>query len=87
MLNAVRVTVGVLLMMLVGRDKPELDPPSSGNSLMIHRGLSSIGPILVETIEFRWVTEALLSAVDRNDDDPTTVTLPCDEEVNECLFR
>ena len=50
-LRVVTTVCGVLCKILTGRDGPT--GPSGGNSAMMCRGLSSIGAILVDTIELR----------------------------------
>lgn len=53
-LSVVKVAVGVFSNILAGREGPGTGNPSSGRSFITRMGLSSIvGPIFVETIEFR----------------------------------
>ena len=50
-------------------------------------GLSSIGAILVDIMELRWVSMVRLSIVEWYDDEPTMVPLPADEDANELRFK
>jgi hypothetical protein len=84
-LRVVTVDLGVLCNMLTGRDgSPE---SSDGNSVMTRLGLSSIGAILLDMIELRWVAMVRLSIIDWYDDEPMIVPLPVDEDVNELRFK
>lgn len=61
-LRVVAFDFGVLCNMLTGRDgSPE---SSEGNSVMTRLGLSSIGAILFDMMELRWVAMVRLSIID-----------------------